>query len=86
MLGTYFAIVLAAFVVMIVGAVLGYTTDFDKAIKNPLQDSLKKYVDAPEDTMTEVQKTYKAAWNQAQQDVSKMIIKREMSSRKVGSQ
>jgi len=68
MLGTYFAIVLAAFVVMIVGAVLGYTTDFDKAIKNPLQDSLRKYVDGPENTMTEVEKTYKAAWNQAQQD------------------
>jgi hypothetical protein len=66
MLGTYFAIVLAAFVVMIVGAVLGYTTDFDKAIKNPLQDSLGKYKDTGD--LTDVQEAYKAAWNQAQKD------------------
>ena len=70
MLGTYFGIVLAIFVVMIVGAVLGYTSSssFEEYIKDPLQNSLGKYVDNPTESQ-KAEAAYKSAWNAAQKDV-----------------
>merc|ERR1711970_1145606 len=50
MLGTYFVLILAMFIVMVVGAVLGYSGDLDTAIKSPLQDALKQYKDSAEAT------------------------------------
>jgi len=69
MLGTYFGIVLAIFVVMIVGAVLGYTSSssFEEYIKDPLQNSLGKYVDNPTESQ-KAEAAYKSAWNAAQKD------------------
>jgi hypothetical protein len=45
MLGTYFTLILVMFIVMVVGAVLGYSGDLDKAIKDPLKTALSKYKD-----------------------------------------
>merc|ERR1712241_1546249 len=42
MLGTYFAIILLMFIVMIVGAVFGYSQSLDE-LKKPLVDSMSKY-------------------------------------------
>jgi len=42
MLGTYFAIVLAFFIVFIVAAIIGYTQSEEK-MKEPLKKSLKNY-------------------------------------------
>jgi hypothetical protein len=42
MLGTYFAIVLAFFIIFIVAAILAYTQSEDK-MKEPLKKSLKSY-------------------------------------------
>jgi len=69
MLGTYFTLILAMFIVMVVGAVLGYSGDLDKAIKDPLKTALLKYKD---DATTESNAglfAYKQAWNTVQQEL-----------------
>ena len=66
MLGTYFTLILAMFIVMVVGAVLGYSGDLEKTIKDPLKSALYYYkVDAAE----EPDLAYKAAWNKVQEEV-----------------
>ena len=67
MLGTYFTLILAMFIVMVVGAVLGYSGDLDKAIKDPLKSALSKYKD--DVTETDPLFAYKAAWNTVQEEV-----------------
>ena len=66
MLGTYFTITLALFIVMVVGAVLGYSGNLESAIKDPLLNALKKYNDQP---TNDNGINYKAAWNNIQSDV-----------------
>jgi len=68
MLGTYFTIILALFIVMLVGAILAYSGDFEEKIKTPMKNALKKYNDQP-DADDESAKTYKDAWNKVQSDL-----------------
>ena len=70
MLGTYFTLILALFIVMVVGAVLGYSGDLDTTIKNPLKEALSKYKDDVTDQTNPPLFAYKAAWNEVQQEVS----------------
>ena len=67
MLGTYFAVILLMFIVMIVGAVFGYSQSLDE-LKKPLVDSMASY--DPTDSATADQKAITAAWDQVQMDVS----------------
>ena len=65
LLGTYFTIILALFIVMLIGAVLGYSGNFKDMIKTPFE---KKYNDQPaEDDQSA--KTYKSVWNDVQAEV-----------------
>jgi len=66
MLGTYFTLILAMFIVMVVGAVLGYSGDLSAIVKDPLKDALEKYQDNPTD---EGMKAYKTAWNEVQAEL-----------------
>ena len=66
MLGTYFTIILAMFIVMIVGAVIGYSQSLTEA-KTPLKDSIPKYNDESTD---EKIKALTKAWDSVQSDVS----------------
>jgi len=68
MLGTYFTLILAMFIVMVVGAVLGYSGDLEKTIKNPLKSALSKYKDDVTDNTTP-EFAYKAAWNEVQKEL-----------------
>jgi len=65
LLGTYFAIVLAVFIMCIVGAVLGYSGDLESSLKKPFEEAIRKYKDQPSTT---VEKDFKIALDQAQQD------------------
>ena len=70
MLGTYFTLILAMFVVMIVGAVIGYSQSMDE-VRGAVEKSMKNFVDDPD--AAEVSKEKKAvtnAWNTLQSDVS----------------
>jgi len=68
MLGTYFTLILAMFIVMVIGAVLGYSGDLEKTIKNPLKKALTKYDDsATEDNHALF--AYKGAWNKVQEEL-----------------
>merc|ERR1712043_106260 len=49
LLGTYFTIILALFIVMLIGAILGYSGNFEDTIKTPFEKALKKYNDQPGD-------------------------------------
>ena len=62
MLGTYFAIVLAFFIIFIVAAIIGYTQSEDK-MKEPLKKSLKNYQN-PNKTRV------KDAWDYVQEGVN----------------
>jgi len=66
MLGTYFTIILALFIVMVVGAVLGYSGNLESAIKDPLEKALQKYNDNPSE---EKGQAYKAVWNEVQTEL-----------------
>ena len=66
MLGTYFTIILALFIAMVVGAVLGYSGNLEDNIKNPLESALNKYDDKPGDNKAEA---LKAVWNEVQKEV-----------------
>jgi len=70
MLGTYFTLILAMFIVMVIGAVLGYSGNLEKTIRDPLKQALGKYNDSA--TSAESNPTgfaYKEAWNQVQQEL-----------------
>jgi len=68
MLGTYFTLILAMFIVMVVGAVLGYSGDLDKTIKEPLKNALNKYKDDVTDSNDPLY-YYKEAWNEVQKEM-----------------
>merc|ERR1712179_681299 len=68
MLGTYFTLILAMFIVMVVGAVLGYSGDLDKSIKEPLKNAMSKYRDDVTDT-NDALYYYKGAWNTVQTEM-----------------
>jgi len=68
LLGTYFTIILALFIVMLIGAILGYSGNFEDTIKTPFEKALKKYNDQPaEDDQSA--KTYKSVWNDVQAEL-----------------
>ena len=62
MLGTYFALVLVFFIVLIVAAIIGYTQSTDK-IKEPLKKAMGHYGDKNNSIVTD-------AWNAVQETVS----------------
>jgi len=68
MLGTYFTLILALFIVMVVGAVHGYNGDLENTIKKPLKEALGKYKDDVTDP-TNPLFAYKAAWNEVQHEL-----------------
>merc|ERR1739848_960204 len=67
MLGTYFTLVLVMFIVMIVGAVLGYSQSMDD-IGEALKTSMKKFKDKTDDETDKTDKAITDAWNQVQTD------------------
>ena len=69
MLGTYFTIILALFIVMLVGAILAYSGDFEEKIKTPMKNALKKYNDQPEEGSSG--EAYKTVWDEVQSEVDK---------------
>jgi len=69
MLGTYFTLILAMFIVMVVGAVLGYSGDLEKTIKKPLESALKKYKDDATQADDPALWGYKEAWNEVQTEL-----------------
>jgi len=66
MLGTYFVLILAMFIVMVVGAVLGYSGDLTSIVKTPLKEALAKYDDQP---TSQEMTAYKATWNEVQAEL-----------------
>jgi len=67
MLGTYFVLILATFIVMVVGAVLGYTGSIEETLKEPLKEALEQYRDNPGND--DAQGAYKTVWNQVQKEL-----------------
>jgi len=67
MLGTYFTIILALFIAMVVGAVLGYSGNLEDNIKNPLEKALNEYDDNPGDNKG--LKALKTVWNEVQKEL-----------------
>jgi len=67
MLGTYFTLILAMFIVMVVGAVLGYSGNLEENIKNPLNKALAAYDDNPAPGSPKA--AYKNAWNEVQKEL-----------------
>jgi len=67
MLGTYFTIILALFIAMVVGAVLGYSGNLEKTIKFPLEEAMKKYDDNPGDN--QAKGALKTVWNEVQEEL-----------------
>jgi len=67
MLGTYFTIILALFIAMVVGAVLGYSGNLEKNIKSPLLTALNKYDDTPGDNAAKI--ALKSVWNEVQEEL-----------------
>ena len=66
MLGTYFTLILAMFIAMVVGAVLAYSGNLEETIKNPLKNALTYYNDNPSQ---EQDIAYKNVWNEVQKEV-----------------
>ena len=77
MLGTYFTIILALFIVMLVGAILGYSGDFEKTIKNPLKKALNEYDDQPGTDDSKI--ALKNIWNEVQKEVCRFMLKESTS-------
>jgi len=67
MLATYFVMVLAMLILMVVGVVLGYSGDLDKTIKKPLKEALGSYRDNVDDTEPALF-AYKNSWNKVQEE------------------
>ena len=83
MLGTYFSIIVILFILMLVGAVMGYFFEFEKRIKIPLDHALMKYNDSssvPDERSVDRDainviadnhpEVYKKTWNKVQEEVS----------------
>jgi len=68
MLGTYFVLILAMFIVMVVGAVLGYTGDLENTLRKPLKEAMNKYDDSADKT-DEKAFAYKTIWNNVQAEL-----------------
>ena len=68
LLGTYFTIILALFIVMLIGAILGYSGNFEDTIKTPFEKALKKYNDQPAEGDQSAE-NYKSVWNEVQAEV-----------------
>jgi len=72
MLGTYFVLILVMFIIMIVGAVLGYSTSMDK-LQGALEKTMTDYRDDidsnPTPAPTDKQKAVTAAWDEVQQSL-----------------
>jgi len=66
MLGTYFTLILAMFIVMVVGAVLGYSGNLEENIKTPLNKALLAYNDSPTSNTNDA---YKKIWNEVQSEL-----------------
>ena len=73
MLGTYFTLILVMFVVMIAGAVLGYSTSMDK-LQDALEKTMPQYQDNIETAKNDSQKAITEAWNEVQTSVSDFLI------------
>lgn len=73
MLGTYFTVILVLFIVMIVGAVIGYSQSLSE-VEGALAKSMAKFVDDPETTDDKAKKAITEAWNAVQGDVSSKLI------------
>ena len=71
MLGTYFTIILVMFIILIVGAVIGYQASFDE-IGDQLDNTMKKYVDKSlqDDDTPKEDLAITKAWDSVQEDVS----------------
>jgi len=65
MLGTYFTLILVMFVVMIAGAVLGYSTSMDK-LQDALEKTMPQYQDNIDNAKNDSQKAITEAWNEVQ--------------------
>ena len=66
MLGTYFSIILVMFIIMIVGAVIGYSQSMDE-IEKAVTKTMMDYRDKPEaDGVTDKQKAITEAWDTIQ--------------------
>jgi len=68
MLGTYFTLILAMFIVMVIGAVLGYSGNLEETIEKPLKNALTLYKDDVTET-TDPLFAYKSAWNEVQKEL-----------------
>jgi len=68
MLGTYFVFILGLFIVMVVGAVLGYTGNFEESMEKPLMTALKSYNDSATKSDEEAF-AYKTIWNEVQSEL-----------------
>merc|ERR1719290_105055 len=68
MLGTYFTLILAMFIVMVIGAVLGYSGNLEKTIKDPLKQALSEYRDNATD-ISDPLYAYKNTWNEVQKEL-----------------
>jgi len=69
MLGTYFTLILAMFIVMVIGAVLGYSGNLEKTIKDPLKQALSHYRDNATAENDPASYAYKNAWNEVQTEL-----------------
>jgi len=69
MLGTYFTIILVMFIILIVGAVIGYQASFDE-IGDQLDNTMKKYVDKSlqDDDTPKENLAITKAWDSVQED------------------
>ena len=66
MLGTYFAIILAMFIILVIAAVIGYTQTIEE-LEKPLKKSIAKYDPSKDDKTS---KAVTKAWDNLQTDVS----------------
>lgn len=71
MLGTYFVLILTLFIVMVVGAVLGYTGDIEDNMKEPLLTALNEYDDRATSESTDNTQAFafKNIWNEVQAEL-----------------
>lgn len=69
MLGTYFVLMLALFIVMVVGAVLGYTGDLESSLKDPLFKSMEGYDNTVTQNGDSVKWAYREVWNEVQSEL-----------------
>ena len=70
MLGTYFTLILVMFVVMIAGAVLGYSTSMDK-LQGALEKTMPQFKDG---TTNHTQMAITKAWSEVQTRVSAFML------------